>query len=143
MTGDNPSRGADAEAARALRSAAGHAPRFSAAGLFVRERIVCGFKYARGTEVALRDWHHGLPRVVDEPKNFAVIAKRIQVARISGDLNNGPCHAIFLSAPCWCPSEYMVGKYLRRPGGSRAGLEAESTKKAGGGVLTIQSCQSP
>jgi hypothetical protein len=75
----------------------------SAAGLFVRKRIVCGFKYARGAEVALRDCHHGLPRVVDPPKNFAVVAKRIQVARIGGDLNNGPCHAIFLSAPCWCP----------------------------------------
>jgi hypothetical protein len=72
-----------------------HREAVSAAGLFVRERIVCGFKYARGTEVALRDWGHGLPSVIDQPKNLTVIAKCEEVARISGDLNYGPCHAVF------------------------------------------------
>jgi hypothetical protein len=37
-----------------------------------------------------------LPNVVYQPKNLAVIAKRVKIAGISGDLNNGPCHAISL-----------------------------------------------
>jgi hypothetical protein len=44
---------------------------------------------------------HRLPNVVDQPKNLAVIAKRVKIAGISGDLNNGPCHAISLGRePC-------------------------------------------
>jgi hypothetical protein len=44
----------------------------------------------------LWDRRHRLPSVVDQPKNLAVIAKRVKKAGISGDLNNGPCHGISL-----------------------------------------------
>jgi uncharacterized membrane protein YeaQ/YmgE (transglycosylase-associated protein family) len=43
--------------------------------------------------------------MVDEPKNLAVIAKRLQVARVSGDLNNGSRHAIF---PSWMESRHGI-----------------------------------
>jgi hypothetical protein len=50
-----------------------------------------------GPRLILRDWRHRLPKMIDEPENLAVIAKRVKVAWIGSDLNNGPCHAISLA----------------------------------------------
>jgi hypothetical protein len=46
------------------------------------------------SRIALRDRRHRLPHVVDQPKILTIVAKRVKIAGISGDLNNGPCHAI-------------------------------------------------
>jgi hypothetical protein len=66
-----------------------------AAWLLICKRINCGFRV--GGQIVLGDWHHGLPGMVHHSKNLTVIAKRIEVARVSGDLNNGSRHAIFSS----------------------------------------------
>jgi hypothetical protein len=88
-----------------------------AARLFIFERINCGLS-SRDTGVALRDRRDGLPSLIDQSKNLSVIAKRVQVARVSGDLNNGPCHAISLGPKCAhlsvCPEITVSTKYFSR-----------------------------
>jgi hypothetical protein len=60
-------------------------------------RMKPGFGFPPGvSRIVLRDRRHRLPNVVYQPKNLVVIAKRINIAGISGDLNNGPWHAISL-----------------------------------------------
>ena len=63
-----------------------------AAWMLICKRISCGGRL--GWRIVLGDWHHGLPSVVHHSKNLAVIAKRVKVARVSGDLNNSPRHTI-------------------------------------------------
>jgi hypothetical protein len=68
----------------------------SPAGL-IRDLNESRFRFRAGvSRIVLRDRRHRLPNVVYQPKNLAVIAKRVKIAGISGDLNNGPCHAISL-----------------------------------------------
>jgi hypothetical protein len=67
------------------------------ARLFILIGIKSGVR-PHGSRLILRDWGHRLPSMVDESKNLAVIAKSVQVARISCDLNYGPRHAISLWA---------------------------------------------
>jgi hypothetical protein len=52
------------------------------------------------SRIALRDRRHRLPNVVDQPKNLAVVAKRVQVAGICGDLNDVPCHVFSCLGVC-------------------------------------------
>jgi hypothetical protein len=71
---------------------------FSAAGL-ICDRNKSRFRPRAGvSRIVLMDRRHRLPKVVDQPKNLAVIAKRVKIAGISGDQDNGPCHAISLCA---------------------------------------------
>jgi hypothetical protein len=95
-----------------------------AAWLLICKRISCGCKL--GWRIVLGDWHHGLPSVVHHAKNLAVIAKRVKVARVSGDLNNGPRHAIFplgavLATPKYRRAENIFA-YRFRAGGLALGL---------------------
>jgi hypothetical protein len=95
-----------------------------AAWLLICKKISCGCRL--GWRIVLGDWHHGLPSVVHHSKNLAVIAKRVKVARVSGDLNNGPRHAIFplgavLATPNYRRAENIFA-YRFRAGGLALGL---------------------
>jgi len=52
------------------------------------------FQLCRLSRIALRDGRHMVPSLSAEPKNLAVIAKRIYLTGIGRDLNDLPCHAI-------------------------------------------------
>jgi hypothetical protein len=88
-----------------------------AAGWFIVERNKSGL-WLR-SYIALRDRRHRLPDVVDQPKNHAVIAKCVQITGVGGDLNNGPCHAIFplgtRSPPCRSRPSNARGAEKRKP----------------------------
>jgi hypothetical protein len=107
-----------------------YCPAVLAARLFIFERINCGLS-SRDTGVALRDRRDGLPSLIDQSKNLSVIAKRVQVARVSGDLNNGPCHAISLGPKCArlsvrpCPEITVSTKYFSRIDFRHAGEVAQ------------------
>jgi hypothetical protein len=83
--------------------------------------------------IVLGDRRHWLPNVVHQPKNLAVIAKRVKIAGISGDLNNGPCHGIFL----WGSRVVFARSGRRRSHGMRLGwvqgTGAELPEHGGGG----------
>jgi hypothetical protein len=71
----------------------------SAAGL-IRDRKESRSRPRPGFSlIVLWDRRNRLPNVVDQPKNLAVTAKRVKIAGISGDLNNGPCHIISFQSP--------------------------------------------
>jgi hypothetical protein len=69
--------------------------RFLAAWLIVYVDNKAGFLFrlCRVSRFALRDGRHMVPSLSAEPKNLAVIAKRIYLTGIGSDLNDLPCHA--------------------------------------------------
>jgi hypothetical protein len=69
---------------------------FSAAWLIIYVDHEAGllFRLCRVSRIALRDGRHVVPSLSTEPKNLAVIAKRIYLTGIGSDLNDLPCHAI-------------------------------------------------
>jgi hypothetical protein len=48
--------------------------------------------------------------MVHHSKNLTVIAKRVEVARVSGDLNDGPRHAIVPLGTILAAPKYRVQK---------------------------------
>jgi hypothetical protein len=101
-------------------------PVVSAAGL-IRDRKESRSRPRPGFWlIVLWDRCHRLPNVVDQPKNLAVIAKRVKIAGISSDLNNGPCHAISLGPEVrpsisTLPRNYSARKRFFQPARSSRG----------------------
>jgi hypothetical protein len=52
------------------------------------------FRLCRLSRITLRDGRHMVPSLSAEPKNFAVITKRVNLTGIGSDLNDLPCHTI-------------------------------------------------
>ena len=100
------------------------------AGL-IRDLNESRFRFRAGvSRIVLRDRRHRLPNVVYQPKNLAVIAKRVKIAGISGDLNNGPGHSISPGPKCpiyrFDPHRECSAPPLTRPVG-----HAQFTKAVG------------
>jgi hypothetical protein len=93
------------------------------------------FRLCRISRIALRNGRHMVPSLSAEPKNLAVIAKRVHLTGIGSDLNDLPCHATLPRGP-WLNSARNKYAHAFIPG--RGSLQSSSAASPASGPITAK-----